>query len=113
MSCHTNTMQREINPSYNSYNSHGNCQNIHTLVGERVISQHKGRIGQGGVCLKIEIRVLDASFKFQSQWEYLSSAQDGTVGLVWVLQRAALRTVFWVDSSVAYSHSLILLTMQV
>lgn len=60
------------------------CQNIHKLVREYVISQHEGRLSQGIVGLKIEIRVLDASFKFQSQWEYLSSVQDGTVGLVWV-----------------------------
>ena len=60
------------------------CQNIHKLVRERVISQYEGRISQGRAGLKIESRVLDASFKFQSQWEYLSSVQDGTVGLVWV-----------------------------
>ena len=60
------------------------CQNIHKLVRERVISQHEGRISQGRAGHKIESKVLDASFKFQSQWEYLSSVQDGTVGLVWV-----------------------------
>ena len=80
------------------------------LVVEYVASHHKGRIRQRRVSLKIEIGVLEASFKFLSQWvtPKLSAGWCCRFGVDFT--ESSLQSCV---PGVLYFHSLILLTVQV